>query len=196
MPVPAIPAAMPAFGNRFSRALGRGLLRLSGWRVRGTIPDRPHLMLIGAPHTSNWDFVIACFALLALGLRITVMMKKEAFIWPLGGLFKRLGFIPIDRANSGDIVGQMTRWYDTHPQCWIGITPEGTRAKVTQWKSGFIRIAHAAQVPVLLLGLDYPSKSFVLVDELFIPSGNHEADIATLQAFYARHFTGKHPHLQ
>lgn len=183
-------------GSCATRALGRTLLRLSGWRVRGTIPDRPQLMVIAAPHTSNWDFVVACLALLALGVKITIMMKREAFIWPLAGLFKTLGFIPVDRARSGDLVGQMASWYDSHPQCWIGITPEGTRARVSQWKTGFLRIAHGAGVDVLLVGLDFPSRSVVLVEELFTPSGDHAQDIATLQAFYAARFTGKHPHLQ
>ncbi len=178
-------------GNRFSRAFGRVLLRLSGWQVRGHFPAEKRLMIIGAPHTSNWDFVVACFGILALGLRVSVMMKKEAFFWPCKRLFTHLGFIPIDRQQAQSVVAQMATWYEQHEQCWIGITPEGTRAKVDNWKSGFLRIAYQAGVPVLMVGLDFPSKSIVLVPELFYPSGDHDADLTIIRAFYADNFVGK-----
>ncbi len=196
MLIPEIPAQMPTMGNRFSRALGRGLLRLIGWRVAGELPAQKKLMVIGAPHTSNWDFLVASFALLALGLKASVMMKQEAFVWPLKGLFSAMGFIPIDRHKAQDVVGQTVNWYAEHDKCWIAIAPEGTRSKVDDWKSGFLRIAHAAEVPVLLVGFDYPSKSIALVSELFIPSGEHEADVRKLRDYYATHFTGRHPDKQ
>ncbi len=196
MQLPPAPSCMPRMGNRFTRAIGQYLLRMLGWEIRGQIPDRPHLMAIAAPHTSNWDFIIACCGLLALGVRLTIMMKKEAFIWPLKGLFIKLGFIPIDREQAGNVVPQMVQWYAEHERCWIVVTPEGTRSKVKHWKTGFLRIAHAAQVDVLLIALDFKSKNLVLVPELFTPTGDHDADVAQLQAFYAANFVGKHPHLQ
>lgn len=183
-------------GNRYSRALGRSLLRACGWKIRGHFPDQKKLMVIGAPHTSNWDFIIACFAILATGLQVSVMMKREAFFWPFKSLFIRLGFIPIDRQQAQGVAGQMVEWYEQHDQCWIGITPEGTRAKVDNWKSGFLRIAYHANVPVLMVGLDFPSKSIVLVPELFYPSGDHDADLQVITAFYADNFVGKNPERQ
>lgn len=196
MPIPEVPDTMPSMGSNASRGLGRWLLRVCGWQVRGELPAVKKAMLVGAPHTSNWDFIYACFAIMALGLRISVMMKKEAFFWPVKGLFVRLGFIPIDRDKAQDVVGQMVQWYREHDKCWIGIAPEGTRSKVDSWKTGFLRIAHAAEVPVVLIGLDYPSKSIVVVQELFTPSGDHDADVATIREYYDANFTGKNPSLQ
>jgi len=89
--IPEIPAEMPTRGNCLTRGLGRVLLRLLGWRVVGEIPRFRKCMVAAAPHTSNWDFIVAMPAILALGVRASFLMKKEAFFWPCEGLFKSLG---------------------------------------------------------------------------------------------------------
>ncbi len=187
---------MPKAGNGLTRAIGRFFLRCLGWRVRGVIPRDDKIMIIAAPHTSNWDFVVAFSVVLALGLRVRIMMKKEAFIWPLKHLFLWAGFVPVDRKQARNVVEQMADCYAQLPKCWMVVTPEGTRAKVEKWKSGFLRIAHAADVKVLLVGLDFPTKTLKIVPELFVPSGNHEQDLQQIQRFYADNFEGKYPHLQ
>ena len=191
----ARPDAMPRLGNRFTRWIGCRLFGWLGWTVVGEIPDRPKLMVAAAPHTSNWDFILAIAAILGLGIRLSFLMKKEAFFWPFKGLFQALGAIPTDRRAPWGVVDEVVGWYRQHPQVWVGMTPEGTRSKVDSWKTGFLRIAGAARVPVLLVALDYPTRTLHLC-RLVSPSGDHEGDAARCKAFVDRHFTGRHRHLQ
>ena len=90
-------AQIPRLGNRITRAMGRGVLKLMGWEIKGSFPPEPKAVFIGLPHTSNWDFILFLSSMQAVGLKASWMMKKEAFFWPLGGLFKKLGGVPIDR---------------------------------------------------------------------------------------------------
>ena len=146
-----MPPLVPVAGNRFTRWLGRKLLALLGWKVRGELPNEPKIVVAAAPHTSNWDFVVAMLAIMALGIRVSYLMKKEAFFWPFGKLFMWLGGIPLDRRATEDTVQQIISWYDTHDQVWVVITPEGTRAKVDKWKTGFLRVVDGAKVPLLIV---------------------------------------------
>lgn len=189
---PPIPENMPRMGNLFSRALGRGILRVCGWKLTGTLPNEPKVMIAAAPHTSNWDFVVAVGALLAVGLKISVMMKQEAFVWPFKGLFMKLGFLPINRNAAVDIVGQMHRQYDEHEKMWVGITPEGTRSRVNRWKTGFLRIAYDSDVPVLLVGLHGGSKEIVL-DKLVVATEHYEEQAEELRQYMLNEFEGINP---
>lgn len=192
--VPDIPPEMPVRGNRITRLVGRVLLRLLGWKVEGEIPRLHKCLVAAAPHTSNWDFVVAMPAILAIGVRASFMMKKEAFVWPCKGLFKALGGIPTDRSAPGGVVEQVVRKYRDSDTLWLAIAPEGTRSKVEHWKSGFLRIAHLAQVPVLLVGWDYPSKT-IRLGKLIEPTGDHQQDMVEIREYYRREFTAKRPEL-
>ncbi|MBB3169426.1 1-acyl-sn-glycerol-3-phosphate acyltransferase [Simiduia aestuariiviva] len=193
--VPLLPENAPKFGGRLTRAFGRGLLHLLGWRMEGELPNEKKLMVALAPHTSNWDFIIAMPVIMALGIRVSYLMKKEAFIWPFSLLFKWWGGIPVDRSASRDVVGQVASWYAEHDAVWVAITPEGTRKKVGQYKTGFVRIAHAANVPVLTIAWDFPSKSLV-VDQLWTTTGNHEADAERIRTHINGHYRGAQPQFQ
>jgi len=171
------------------------MLELMGWRVRGEIPNERQLVICGAPHTSNWDFVIAMFTVMALGVRFSYLMKKEAFYWPFKTLFIVLGGIPVDRNDTEDIVGQITRWYRDHDQVWLAITPEGTRSKVEKWKTGFLRIAYQVNVPVLLVAWHYPEKTLYL-DKLWRPSGDHVRDADEIKHYINNRFVGAKPEKQ
>ncbi|TQV80208.1 acyltransferase [Exilibacterium tricleocarpae] len=186
---------MPRLGNRFTRWIGCRVFGLLGWRVAGTIPDRSQLVVAAGPHTSNWDFILAVSAILGLGVRLSFLMKQEAFFWPFKGLFQWFGGIPTDRGSPHRMVAKVAGWYRDHPQLWVGMTPEGTRSKVQSWKTGFVRIAHAAGVPVLLVALDYPSRTLHLC-QLITTSGHHERDAAHCRALIDRHFIGRHPEKQ
>lgn len=192
---PSIPENMPTFSSSLGRAVGRVMLRTLGWRVTGTLPNEPKLVLVVAPHTSNWDFIVAVAALLAMGLRISPMMKKEAFIWPLKGLYLKLGFLPTDRSAAGGIVGQIHRMFDQHEKLWVGITPEGTRAKVDRWKTGFLRIAYDAKVPVFLVGLDGRKKQFVL-DKVVMASDDFDVQAEEMRQYMREKFEGINPQNQ
>lgn len=185
-----VPSRIPQSRSRFWRWVGVQGLALMGWRFEGTLPDIPRAVLIVAPHSSNWDGVIGFFGKLALGLRITFVAKRELFFWPLGGLLRRLGFIPVDRRNAGSLVQQMARRMRAADSMWFGLTPEGTRSRVEHWKSGFWHIARAAGVPIVCGYFHYPERvmGFGPVLEL---SEDPAADMARIRAFY-RPWQGKH----
>ncbi len=188
--LPAVPPQAPRTGGRFWPWLARVLLRLSGWRLVGTLPDCPKLILIGAPHSSYWDGVWGLMFKVALRLDIKIMIKREVLDGPLGLILKPLGMIGIDRGAAIGVVEQMVEHFRRRPRLWLGITPEGTRRAVTQWKSGFLRIARAADVPILPVFIDYPSKTFTL-GPLQQATDDPDADMARIRALF-RGYHGKH----
>lgn len=190
-----VPSAAPRMGTSFTRWIGYKLLCLLGWKIEGELPNEKKMVIALAPHTSNWDFILAVSTILSLGLKISFLMKKEAFIWPLTYFHKSVGAIPTDRQAASGIVDQVVSWFHTHERVWVAIAPEGTRKKVPNWKTGFIRIAHAAQVPVLLATMDYPSKTIRLC-KVVHSSGNHTQDADDMKAYIDANFTARHPKYQ
>jgi 1-acyl-sn-glycerol-3-phosphate acyltransferase len=189
--VPPLPPSAPRVRpNPFTRWLGRTILRLGGWHVAGTLPDLPKLVLIAAPHSSNWDGVWGFAAKLALGFEVRVLGKAQLFWWPLGPVLRRLGVIPIDRSSPQGTVGQAVAMIRASERIWYALAPEGTRKPVERWKSGFWKIAHEAQVPILPAYFHYPDRR-IGIGPLFHTSGDMAADIAALRAWYAP-WMGKH----
>lgn len=189
--LPLPPNAPGVRPHRVSRALGRGLLRLGGWRMVGEFPDIPKLVLIAAPHSSNWDGIWGIAAKLALGLDIKILGKHSLFHVPLmGALLRWMGVIPVDRSAAGDVVEQMCTMLHGTDKLWLGLAPEGTRKRVERWKSGFWKIAHAADVPVLPAYFHYPDK-IIGIGPTFDLTDDMEADIARIRAWY-RPWRGKH----
>lgn len=182
--IPDVPANVPRVrANGFTRWLGRSVLRLGGWRVTGTIPDVSKLVLIVAPHSSNWDGLWGFAAKLAMGLEIRVLGKRQLFWWPLGPILHRLGVIPIDRSAAQGTVGQVVEMMVRADHLWFAVTPEGTRKQVAKWKTGFWKIAHAARVPILPAYFHYPDKT-IGIGELFQASDDANDDIARLREWY------------
>lgn len=189
--VPPLPPSAPRVRpNPFTRWLGRTILRLGGWHVAGSLPDLPKLVLIAAPHSSNWDGVWGFAAKLALGFEVRVLGKAQLFWWPLGPVLRRLGVIPIDRSSPQGTVGQAVAMIRASERIWYALAPEGTRKPVERWKSGFWKIAHEAQVPILPAYFHYPERR-IGIGPLFHTSGDMAADIAALRAWYAP-WMGKH----
>ncbi|WP_425510975.1 lysophospholipid acyltransferase family protein [Xanthomonas chitinilytica] len=188
--LPAIPPNMPQVKpNAFTRWLGRTVLRLGGWRVVGTIPDLPRLVLIAAPHSSNWDGYWGMAAKIALGLEVRVLGKAQLFWWPLGPLLRRLGVVPLDRSSPQGTVDQAVALIRNSERMWYALTPEGTRKAVKEWKAGFLKIARLADVPILAAYFHYPEK-IIGVGPLFHPSGDDAADMAAIRQWY-RPWQGK-----
>jgi 1-acyl-sn-glycerol-3-phosphate acyltransferase len=179
--VPPLSPSAPSRGNAFSRAFGRAVLALMRWRVEGVVPDVPKCVIIAAPHTSNWDFVVGIAAKLALGLRVRWLAKHTIFKRPFAGILRWLGGIPVDRAAAGGVVGTAIERFREDEQLFLGLTPEGTRQRVERWKSGFHRIAVGAGVPILPVRIDWNERAIVLA-ELFRPTGDYESDVERLQA--------------
>lgn len=192
---PDLPPEVPCRGSSVIQWLGRVLLRISGWKLIGEVPRIPKLVIAVGPHTSNWDLVFALYVLMASGIRLSWFMKREAFIWPFSRLFIAFGGIPLDRSAASGTVVQIAEAFSKRERLWVALTPEGTRRKVSYWKTGFLRMAAAAEVPVLLVGWDYPTRT-IIIDKLWRLTGDHERDAATIRDYMNRHFTGRHPHQQ
>lgn len=193
---PLLSENVPSKGNAVTRWVGRFMLALMGWRIEGTPPNVKKLVICAAPHTSNWDFIVAMFMVMALGLHFSFVMKKEAFFWPFTHLFLWLGGLPLDRKNpSSDVVDQATVWYEKNEKLWLAIAPEGTRSRVERWKTGFLRIAYQANVPILLVAWHYPDKALYL-DKLYFASGNHTQDALEIREYMNSKYVGRHPEKQ
>ena len=156
----------------------------------GAFPDIPKLVLIGAPHSSNWDAVWAFAAKLALGLDIKLLGKQELFWWPMGPILAWLGVIAVDRKAAHGVVEQLAERIGAADRFWFGLAPEGTRKPVERWKTGFWKIARAANVPVLPAYFHYPDK-VIGIGPLFHLTDDMDADVARIRAWY-RPWQGRH----
>ncbi|MEB0135097.1 lysophospholipid acyltransferase family protein [Actimicrobium sp. CCC2.4] len=166
-------------------------LRLMGWKVEGTAPAASKFVLIAAPHTSNWDFPVTLMVCAVLRLRIYWMGKASLFTGPLGPVMRWLGGIAVDRSKAGNLVQETIEAFSRSEQLAVIVPPEGTRNKVTHWKTGFYYIALGAQVPIALAFLDFGRKVGG-IGRMFEPSGDIEADMVVIRQFYAG-ITGKNP---
>lgn len=167
------------------------LLRVFGWHTEGELPNIPKYVIIGAPHTSNWDFVLMLVLVLVYRVKVSWMGKASLFRWPFGLFFKRLGGIPIDRSSRHNVVDQAIQAFDANERLILLLTPEGTRKKVKSWKTGFYYIAKGANVPIVLAFVDYKRKA-AGPGSVLMPSGDIEADMQIIREFYSG-VSGKHP---
>lgn len=190
--VPTLPPNVPRVRpSRFGRWFGRTVLRLGGWRMTGEFPDLPRVVLIGAPHSSNWDGVWAFAAKLALGLDVRILGKDSLFRMPgLGWLLRKFGVIPVNRNAARGVVEQAAAMLRDSDRLWFGLAPEGTRKPVDRWKSGFWKIAHAADVPVLPVYFHYPQRRLVVAPP-FHTGDDMDADMQRIRAWYRSVSKGK-----
>ena len=159
-------------------------LRLSGWRVEGQFPADSRYVLIGAPHTSYWDFPLALGVCFACNVKIYWMGKSSLFRGLAGPVMRWLGGIPVNRDKPGGLVGQMITAFGRQPELVLAIPPEGTRSRVSEWKTGFYYIAQRAGVPVLPVYVD-GARKVVGIAPLFYPTGDLEGDLPKIRAIYA-----------
>jgi 1-acyl-sn-glycerol-3-phosphate acyltransferase len=173
------------------RWLSLGVLRLCGWRVGGTAPEELKYVLIAAPHTSNWDFPFTLMICFAMRLDVYWMGKASLFPPVIGRVTRWLGGIPVNRARSGNLVQGTVDEFNRSEKLTVILPPEGTRGKVTHWKTGFYYIAHGAGVPIALGYLDF-KKKIGGIGQVFHPSGDIARDMQVIEAFYAG-ISGKNP---
>lgn len=174
------------------RRLARGLLRLFRWRVVGDVPREG--VIVGAPHTSYWDFVLMLLVMWNAAVPPRVLIKREMFVGPLGWFLRACGGIPVDRANPGGLVRELTRQAASGEPFLLVIAAEGTRSTGRYWKSGFYRIARDAGLPIALGFVDGPSRT-TGVGPTLRPGGDVVADMTLVRRFYADK-RGLRPHLR
>ena len=163
------------------RLLSNTIMRLFGWRVEGKLPDLPKFILIGAPHTSNWDFILFLGIAFRLKINVRYMGKAELFKNPLiGWFFYWCGGIPVERNKNTGLVEQMVEACNKAKKFILVIAPEGTRYHVNEWKRGFHHIAKSAGIPIVMAKVDGIRKT-AFVGETFYPTDDIEADMAAIQ---------------
>ena len=149
------------------RYLSKFALWVLGWDTTEAMPPGVRKAVITAgPHTSNWDFYIGRLAYAALGVKVKFLIKKEAFKWPLGGILKALGGIPVDRSRSNNLVDQVASMFKDVDSLFVVITPEGTRKPNPRWKKGFYYIALKADIPIALGYIDIQGRMCQEIDTL------------------------------
>ena len=161
------------------------ILRLIGWTSIGNKVSVPKYVLIGAPHTSNWDFPLMLLVILELRLQLFWMGKHTLFPFPFSGLTKWLGGIPINRVKSHNTVHDIVGQFKSNDNFVVLVPPEGTRRKVSKWKTGFYHIANNAGVPILMGYLDAEKKEAGFAN-FFYPTGNLKSDMKEIRSFYAQ----------
>lgn len=159
-------------------------MRALGWKFKGQKPPEKKFVLLGAPHTSNWDFFITLALIGYFDLPLRYMVKDQVFKGPWSGLLKSLGAIPIDRSRRVNVVDSTIEALQTHDEIVIGILPEGTRKRTEYWKSGFYHIAFGAGVPVVLAKVDGLSKTLTLGPAILL-TGDIESDMAKIADYYS-----------
>jgi len=177
--------------NALCRGLSLAYLKLAGWKVLGNLPpEAQRSVFIAAPHTSNWDLPYTLMVAFVLRLNVHWMGKASIFRFPFGGLMRWLGGMAVDRSKANNLVAASANAITKAPGALqLIVPPEGTRSKTRYWKTGFYHIAQSAQVPIVMAYMDYSRKVSGL-GPLFYPTGDLEADMRSIKAFYAP-FKGK-----
>ncbi|WP_340076459.1 1-acyl-sn-glycerol-3-phosphate acyltransferase [Leptobacterium sp. I13] len=161
------------------------------WKLTGDFPNLKKCVIIVVPHTSWHDFYLGLYVRSLIGLKINYVAKKELFKPPFGWYFKWTGGAPIDRTSGQNKVQAIAALFKDRDQFRLAMAPEGTRKKVTEWKTGFYYIAKEAEAPIVMVAFDYGKKE-VKISEPFYPTANKEADFDSMRAFY-KGVTGKIP---
>ena len=180
-PLPA--SSLPRRGGPLTERFGQLGLRLFRFRFAGDLPDVDRCVMIVAPHTSNWDFPLALCGMFALRLRASWLGKHTIFVGPLGALWRWMGGVPVDRSRPDGVVEAAVERLRT--PATLGLAPEGTRKAVPRFKSGFLRIAVAAGVPIAPVALDWGRRELRFLP-LYWPTGDIERDLDHLQGLFDR----------
>jgi 1-acyl-sn-glycerol-3-phosphate acyltransferase len=180
-PIP--PAALRHDRGCVLKWLGRTWLRLTGWQVEGAFPEETRGVIIVAPHTSNWDFILGIAVVFALELRISWLGKHSLFKPPFRAFLGWLGGIPVDRRSSHGVVADCVKAFASTPALLLALAPEGTRKGVSPWKTGFYRIACEADVPIFPVSFDYRDHAVHLMPP-FHPTGNIGGDLTLIQNLF------------
>lgn len=167
------------------------ILKWWGWKVDISVPDYPKVIICVAPHTSNWDFIMGKLAYAAVGRHAGFLMKEAWFVFPLGLIFRAIGGIPVPKKRGSELVESIAAKFESRKHMAVAITPEGTRSLTSNWRTGFLRIAQLADVPIVLGIIDYSRKE-ITITRTFEPSGDVEADMADIKRYY-KDAIGKFP---
>jgi 1-acyl-sn-glycerol-3-phosphate acyltransferase len=180
--IPVAPS-IPRTHGALVKGIGALWLRVGGWRIAGELPDIPRAVMIVAPHTSNWDFTLGLAIKFVLQLKARWLGKASLFASPLGGFFRRIGGIAVDRSAAHNVVQASVDAFRDTPHMLLALSPEGTRTARMTWKSGFYHIARGANVPVIPVAFDWKTKVVTFMPIQWM-ADDANAEIARLQAMF------------
>ncbi|MCY1722176.1 1-acyl-sn-glycerol-3-phosphate acyltransferase [Prolixibacteraceae bacterium Z1-6] len=168
-------------------------LKILGWKTIGGVAPENKCIIIGAPHTSAWDFVISWLFYTSIGGLANVLIKKEFFFWPVSYFLRKMGGLPIDRSKGANVIRQTIQLINNSDKTHLALTPEGTRDLTIRWKGGFHIIAKETEIPVYLGYFDWGRKE-ISIGEKFELSDNANDDIKRMKDFYReKGIKGKFP---
>lgn len=176
------------------KLVGHTVLWLLGWHVEGEPPEHPKCIVVGHPHTSSWDFPLFVMTMWVLGVRMRWMGKQSLFSGPMGGLFRALGGLPVDRSGGKNTVQAVADLFEEHETLMVGIAPSGTRKAGEHWKSGFYHIALAAKVPLALGSIDFKKRAGCFLGSVHL-TGDMKTDMDAIRQGYAG-VEGRNPERQ
>ena len=179
-----IPERLRGNRSQILRKIGRFGINISGWTIKGQVPDEERIVIIAAPHTSNWDFILAMLTIFGLNIKLRWLGKHSIFKPGFKKFFEWLGGIPVYRDNPSTLIKNVVDIVKKEKSIVIAMTPEGTRKKVKRWKTGFLRIAKQTQSKILLISIDAPTKS-IEIGKIFNPTGDSEEDLEFIQKYYS-----------
>ena len=168
---------------KFFQIISKLILKLIGWKTVGQVPKVKKFVMVGYPHTSNWDALIGLLIFTSMGLRLHWLAKQSLFKGPLGWLLKFSGAIPVNRSQSQNFIEYSKQLFGSHDQLILTLSPEGTRNKTDYWRTGFYYMALNAGVPIVLARLDYSTKQGGFGPVIW-PSGEIEKDLEIIRRFY------------
>ncbi len=170
--------------------LSKLILKLLGWKAEGIFPEGKKYVVVAAPHTSTWDFIIGRLYYASIGRHVSFMIKGTYFFFPLGVLLRALGAIPVHKNLKVKLTDQMIEEFAKRDELLLTIAPEGTRSLTKRWRKGFYSMAIGANVPIVLGYLNFETKT-VGAGGIFNPTGDWDVDIKEIRSFYkdkvARH---------
>jgi 1-acyl-sn-glycerol-3-phosphate acyltransferase len=173
----------PVGGNRFAAWLGKTLMSVTGWKLVGDLPQYSKMVLAVAPHTSNWDFFLGVAVLFRLRIKIRFLGKHSIFVPVAKQFLEAIGGIPVKRSSAHGVVGQVVDEFNANEKMILAVAPEGTRSAIFPWKTGFLAIAHKANVPVVLIGFDFKEKC-VRFGPVLVSEGDFDQDMQKVYAYY------------
>jgi 1-acyl-sn-glycerol-3-phosphate acyltransferase len=186
-----VPEHLRAYRPKVLKLIGKVAMKITGWKTTGHFPEDERVVLVAGPHTSNWDFVLAISLILSLDVNFHWIGKHSVFKKGFRRLLRKMGGIPVNRANPAALMQEIQNVTDKYKGFLIVIAPEGTRQKVKRLKSGFLRIANETNSQIMMAGIDFSNKTIELGD-FFSPTGNVEQDLETIREYFSN-FSGKRP---
>lgn len=162
-----------------------------GWKYKVRVPRFNKCVLCAAPHTTNQDLFLGKLFYGTIGRKAHFLIKREWFFPPLNLFFHLIGGIPVDRQRKTSMTEQMVKIFSKKKKFNLAITPEATRSANAEWKKGFYYIAMKAKVPIVLVGIDYHTRTITAARYIW-PNGDVDGQMDEIKQYFTQ-FEGKHP---